>query len=290
MLCPEFRARPRLSTRVRRLNPWPAVERRFPDHAEDRALWVCGADRECRFPLPSSAADPRPICHDQIQHSNGGTMTVRPDQPARPPWHEQVQDSSGRLIDAAIDAFAERGYHATTTRDIATRVGLSPAALYVHFPSKQALLTQISMLGHEAAVELVNNSMDGVPDPLGRLRAVVHAFAAWHAEHYLIARVVQHELAALPDDKRRAVIVLRQRIERQVQQQLEDGVAAGQMTVADPRAVTRALLSLSVDVARWYDPKGEETPEGIGTLYADLATRMVGAQLPGSGPEPRAEL
>jgi AcrR family transcriptional regulator len=194
--------------------------------------------------------------------------------------NEPVPDSSGRLIDAAIDAFAERGYHATTTRDIATRVGLSPAALYVHFPSKQALLTQISRLGHEAAVELVDSSMEGIDDPVGRLRAVIAAFAAWHAEHHLVARVVQHELSALADDDRRSVIALRQKIERQVERQLEAGVEAGVMQVDDPRAVTRALLSLSVDVARWYDPKGKETPEGIGALYADLATRMVGADLP----------
>jgi AcrR family transcriptional regulator len=193
-------------------------------------------------------------------------------------------DSSGRLMAAAIDAFAERGYHATTTRDIATRVGLSPAALYVHFPSKQALLTRISVLGHEAAVRLVDDSMEGIADPVGRLRAVVAAFAAWHAEHHRVARVVQHELSALADDDRRAVIVLRQQIERQVRRQLEAGVAAGQMTVDDPRAVARALLSLSVDVARWYDPKGTQTPDQIGALYADLATRMVGACLPGRNP------
>ena len=195
------------------------------------------------------------------------------------PWSdpvgEPVPESSRRMIEAAVDAFAERGYHATTTRDIATRVGLSPAALYVHFPSKQALLTQISRLGHEAAVELVESSMVGIDDPMGRLQAVIHAFAAWHAEHHLVARVVQVELSALADDDRRAVIALRQQIERQVQRQLEAGVAAGQMEVSDTRAVARALLSLSVDVSRWYDPKSNETPEGIGLLYADLATRMV---------------
>jgi len=196
------------------------------------------------------------------------------------PWPDVTQDSSGRLIEAAVDAFAERGYHATTTRDIATRVGLSPAALYVHFPSKLALLTQISRLGHEAALELVMKSMEGRPDPLSRLQAVIGAFASWHAEHHLVARVVQHELSALADDDRRAVIALRQQIERTVQQLLEDGVAAGEMEVGDPRAVARALLSLSVDVARWYDPRGNETPDGIGTLYADLATRMVRAPHP----------
>jgi AcrR family transcriptional regulator len=195
------------------------------------------------------------------------------------PWPDPIDgplpESSRRMMEAAVDAFAERGYHATTTRDIATRVGLSPAALYVHFPSKQALLTEISRQGHEAAVELVETSMVGIDDPLGRLQAVIHAFAAWHAEHHQVARVVQAELSALADPDRRAVIALRQQIERQVQHQLEAGTRAGQMQVDEPRAVARALLSLCVDVSRWYDPKSNETPEGIGLLYADLATRMV---------------
>ena len=195
------------------------------------------------------------------------------------PWPDPIDgplpESSRRMMEAAVDAFAERGYHATTTRDIATRVGLSPAALYVHFPSKQALLTEISRQGHEAAVELVATSMVGIGDPLGRLQAVVHAFAAWHAEHHQVTRVVQAELSALADDDRRAVIALRQKIERQVQSQLEAGTSNGQMQVDEPRAVARALLSLCVDVSRWYDPKSSETPEGIGRLYADLATRMV---------------
>jgi AcrR family transcriptional regulator len=206
------------------------------------------------------------------------TETTDSGMPWPDPVGEPVPESSRRMMEAAVDAFAERGYHATTTRDIATRVGLSPAALYVHFPSKQALLTQISRLGHEAAVELVDTSMIGIDDPMGRLQAVIHAFAAWHAEHHLVARVVQAELSALADDDRRAVIALRQQIERQVQRQLEAGVASGQMEVNDTRAVARALLSLSVDVSRWYDPKSNETPEGIGLLYADLATRMVSSR------------
>jgi hypothetical protein len=41
---------------------------------------------------------------------------------------------------AAIELFAERGYHATTTRDIAARVGMSTGAMYAYFPSKKELL------------------------------------------------------------------------------------------------------------------------------------------------------
>ena len=200
---------------------------------------------------------------------------------SRPP--RTAVDSSRRLLLAAVEAFAEQGYHATTTRDIATAVGMSPAALYVHFPSKAALLGRISMEGHEAALELVRDAIEGAgADPVARVRAVVSRFAAWHAENHRTARIVHNELAALPEEDRAAVGQLRHRIQRMVEDELVAGEAAGSMRVADPRAVARALLSLSVDVARWYVPAGRESPESIGRLYADLAERMVGARPAGA--------
>src|SRR5512144_2589475 len=93
------------------------------------------------------------------------------------PWPDPIDgplpESSRPMMEAAVDAFAERGSHATTTRDIAPRVGLSPAAVYGHGRSKEALLTEISRRGHEAAVELGATAMGGIGGPLGRLQAVV---------------------------------------------------------------------------------------------------------------------
>jgi AcrR family transcriptional regulator len=180
------------------------------------------------------------------------------------------------MVLAAIDAFAERGYHATTTRDIAGRAGLSPAALYVHYPSKAALLAEISRTGHEAALALVERSLERAgTDPGQRLRAVVHDFVVWHAEHHRVARVVQYELAALPDDASAVVADLRRRIEGRVEAEIVAGVADGRMSATDPRGVARAILSLCVDVSRWFDPRGRDRAESIATLYAELAGRMV---------------
>ena len=47
--------------------------------------------------------------------------------------------------------------------------------------------------------------------------------------------------------------------------------------VPDLPGTALALLSLVVDVARWYDPAGARSPEDVGALYADLALRMVTA-------------
>ena len=193
-------------------------------------------------------------------------------------WAAIEPEASRRMVLGAVDAFAAKGYHATTTRDIAARAGLSPAALYVHFPSKAALLARISSAGHEAALDLVEAAVARGADPVGRLRLVVADFVAWHATNHRIARVVQYELDALPDDARAHAVALRRRIDAAVTTTISDGVAAGAMDVDDPRRVARALLSLGIDVARWYDPAGRDSPAALGVLYADLAARMVGAR------------
>lgn len=45
---------------------------------------------------------------------------------------------------------------------------------------------------------------------------------------------------------------------------------------ADPAVTARAVLSMAIDVARWYHPAASETPEQIGRTYAALALRLVG--------------
>ena len=103
----------------------------------------------------------------------------------------------GRLIEAAIAAFAEHGYHGTTTRDIASAAGMSPAALYVHHASKEELLYLISHAGHEQMLALLSRAVDSSTDPVEQLRAVMHDFTLFHVATHDSARIVNYELAAL---------------------------------------------------------------------------------------------
>ena len=113
-------------------------------------------------------------------------------------WTEVESDASHRLLLAALECFAARGYHATTTREIAERAGMSPAAVYVHYSSKADLLLQIAIEGHETVLRLLRDRLEGVEEPRERLRVFVETFASWHARHYTVARVCQYELRAFP--------------------------------------------------------------------------------------------
>ncbi|WP_103529408.1 TetR/AcrR family transcriptional regulator [Streptomyces sp. SM12] len=187
-------------------------------------------------------------------------------------------ETAGRLLLAAVAAFAERGFHATTTRDIAARAGMSPAALYIHYRTKEELLHQISAYGHRRAVRILGDASAAGGTAAQRLARSVTAFVRWHAEHHTRARVVQYELTALEPGHYAEIQALRRRSGEILRTVLEDGVATGEFTVPDLRGTTRAVLSLCIDIARWYDPAGPDSPEALGELYAQLALRMVGAR------------
>lgn len=182
-----------------------------------------------------------------------------------------------RLLDAATAAFAEKGFHGTTTRDIATAAGMSSAALYVHHKSKEELLYLISKAGHENTLQLVQNALRSSDEPTAALRAVIHDFAVNHARGHTRARIVNYELGALSPEHYVEIRDIRHRIETELRELVELGVSAGVFRTPDPRMTAVALLSLGIDIARWYRDGGQWSPEDIADHYAGIALRIVGA-------------
>ncbi|WP_330456889.1 TetR/AcrR family transcriptional regulator [Streptomyces sp. NBC_00820] len=193
------------------------------------------------------------------------------------PWAEVTPDAARRLLVAAVEAFAERGYHATTTRDIAGRAGMSPAALYIHYKTKEELLHRISRIGHDRALDILRTAAAREGTAAERLADAVSSFVRWHAGGRTTARVVQYELDALGPDARTEILALRRKVDAEVRGIIEDGVASGEFDVLDVQGTTLAVMSLCIDVARWFNVEGPRTPEQVGALYADLVLRMVGA-------------
>ena len=183
-----------------------------------------------------------------------------------------------RLLQAAAHAFADKGFHATTTRDIASGAGLSPAGVYVHFGSKEELLFNLSRSGHESALRLLRAAIAEGRTPADQLANVMARFSEWHVEQYQVARVVQYEHHHLTPEHHAEVLALRKEMDSLVRDVLERGVTDGAFTVDDSADTALALLSIVVDVARWYSPTIRRTPAEIGSTNAALALRLVGAE------------
>lgn len=182
-----------------------------------------------------------------------------------------------RLLAAAAEAFAERGFHGTTTRDIAGAAGMSPAAVYVHYKSKEQLLHQLSLEGHQRIIDVLAAVDDPSATPPERLAASMRAFTSHHASSHTSVRVVNYELEALTETHRAEIGALRREITRRIRTIVDAGVADGSFDTPDPRMATIAVLSSGIDIGRWYH-EGAITPERIGDFYADLALRAVGSR------------
>jgi AcrR family transcriptional regulator len=192
-------------------------------------------------------------------------------------WAHIEPESSRLLLLAALDAFLARGFHAATTREIGERAGMSAAAVYTHWNAKHDLLFEISLIGHRAVLEVVEQALEHASDdPVERVHAFVSAFATWHAENHALARVIQYEFKKLPQGQFRRIVRIRDRFEELMRQELAGGVAAGAFEVADLEGTTLAVLSMCIDLARWYEPAPEHnSAEAVGELYAGLVMRML---------------
>ena len=185
-------------------------------------------------------------------------------------------ETRARLLAAAVTSFSAKGFHGTTTRDIARAAGISPTAMYVHHSSKEELLYLIARRGHEEALAVVRGALRKSRDPAIRLRAVVHDFAMYHARSHVMSRVVNYELAALSQDHLAEILHLRRAITEELRTLVDQGIASGAFDPPDRRLAVAAVISLGVDIARWYRDDGVP-PEKIADAYAEMVVRAVTA-------------
>ena len=116
--------------------------------------------------------------------------------PAPPSRRYGGERTAERILDAAEELFAERGYEGTTLRDVATRVGVRPPSLYNHFASKDALYAAVLERGIGPVMVLLARTAaapESEPSDPARLVSEVMAILA---RRPAIPRLVQHETLA----------------------------------------------------------------------------------------------
>jgi AcrR family transcriptional regulator len=73
--------------------------------------------------------------------------------PKQPPEYAELQRK--RILEAAWDLFAERGYHETTMREIAARLGMSTGVLYGHFAGKDDIIRALADRSRRSNAEML---------------------------------------------------------------------------------------------------------------------------------------
>ncbi len=188
-----------------------------------------------------------------------------PSTTSTPPPEPPVVDVAGpegrrRILDAAAEAFLNRGYAATTLRQIADAVGMKAGSLYYHFESKDELLTAVLQRGIAVMEEAftVAEAAAASRDPQGRLEAHVRAHLGALFEHgpYTAAHVTTFHTA--PPAVRRRVVPLRDAYERRWADLFAELARGGHLDPGvDPRLARLLLFGAMNTTIEWFRPDGE---------------------------------
>jgi AcrR family transcriptional regulator len=95
-----------------------------------------------------------------------------------------------QLLDAALEVFVARGYHAAAMDEIADRAGVSKPVLYQHFPGKQELYLALLDESVERLIEGLRTALRSNPDNRERVNATFAAYFGYVAEHSGTFRLV----------------------------------------------------------------------------------------------------
>lgn len=180
----------------------------------------------------------------------------------------------------AMEAFHEQGYHATSVRDIANRVGLTVPALYYHHGSKEGMLVALLTGSVQSLHARIRRAVDAAePDPVAQFRNFVEAVTLYMANRREGASL-DAEIRALSPANRKAYAKVRKQIEDLLLSIVRDGVRTGVFHVPHPEDTVRALLGMIQAVAVWYDPAGVLSPPELAERYVEISLQTVGYRAP----------
>ncbi|MBN8869747.1 MAG: TetR family transcriptional regulator [Solirubrobacterales bacterium] len=175
-----------------------------------------------------------------------------------------------RIKDAALNSFAEIGYHATSMRRLAEDAEVQASAVYHWYPNKEALLVSImdDFLG--GLNREVLTAVEQFSDPVDRFAAAVRVHVSYHGLHRRAAFVTDTEVRALTGPARDRVLSIRDNYEQLFYHLITDGIEAGQMSCRNPRIATLAILLECTGVAVWFRPEGDMSLAEIADIHVDI--------------------
>ena len=181
-----------------------------------------------------------------------------------------------RLQEAALTGFGERGYHGVSIRELAEAAGVRVSSIYSHVSSKEDILLELMVVGHEEHNERLRNALlASQPDPRTQMDALVKAHVTMHATYPLLTRVANKELHALSPENASRVMAVRHDSEQMFVDVMDRGIAEGVFHCRDPWMTMAAIGGMGIRVAEWFDPSGDIAVDEVASQYAELALKML---------------
>jgi AcrR family transcriptional regulator len=184
---------------------------------------------------------------------------------------ESAPETTREAIDrAALELFAQRGYHATSMRAIASAAEVQPAAIYHWYSSKESILVNFQDEFMERLTEKVLAAVALQERPALKLAAAVREHVVFHGLNTRAAFVTDSEIRALTEDRRVALIAKRDDYQAMFNEWIRDGIRDGSLRSSGAHVATYAILLQCTGVALWFDPDGPLKLEEVAEIHVEL--------------------
>lgn len=187
------------------------------------------------------------------------------------------QDTWRRILDAAAQTFAVKGYEATRIRDIAESVGMLGGSLYYYIDTKEDLLYALIDDFHRVGMEEVDRAereaaaAGHANDPLATLRAVCERHAEVNAQSGTLSAVFYNDFRHLSGERKQHIVESRRRHQHRIEELLDSCQRSGKIRGGvDTRLTALAMLSLLNATNTWYHPEKDTSGESIGRFLSGL--------------------
>ncbi len=174
------------------------------------------------------------------------------------------------IIAAAEYLFRDKGYLATTMRDIAEAMEMQGGSLYAHISGKEELLWHIASEAISAFFAAVSPAVEEASSPLEKLRAAMLAHILVICERLNAAAVYFDEWRHLSQPRRGEFLERRNQYEQIFESLVREGVRTGSFRQVDVRLATVHLLGAMNALRHWYRADGRLSAQEIAIGITDL--------------------
>lgn len=174
------------------------------------------------------------------------------------------------VLAVAERLFSDRGYEATSVRDIAEGLRIKAGSLYAHIQTKEDLLWDILSGAADRFFEAVTPIVNSDLVTVEKLRRVIGAHVRVITDSAASAQVFLNEWRHLSEPRRSQFAARRDAYEHIIRKLVSDGIREGSLADVDEKFATLLILSSMNWVYQWYRPDGPMSPEDIARKLTDM--------------------
>ncbi len=156
------------------------------------------------------------------------------------------------IIACAAKQFREKGFQATSMRDIASAVGIQGASLYNHITSKQEILSELLLF----IAHLFTKEMDEINksslSPVEKIKRIIGLHVRYTAEHTDAISIITSEWVHLEEPVLSEYLALRNNYEKKFEKIISDCVKEGTFEKVNTKIALFSILSTLRWLYSWY--------------------------------------